>query len=140
MRLLLATLSSIALAGIAYGQIVSSPEQVIRRMIESGSLEGHDRKVIGGMGDAAAVTVTKVLAGRNLSANDIDSVLVILNSSFADLRFVEVVSDREPRTALFVLHSLDSSTKDPELKKRIADTKKYVQEQHAKSMQDSPKR
>jgi len=81
MRLLLATLSSIALAGIAYGQIVSSPEQVIRRMIESGSLEGHDRKVIGGMGDAAAVTVTKVLAGRNLSANDIDSVLVILNSS-----------------------------------------------------------
>ena len=140
MKLLLATLASMALAGIAYGQIVSSPEQVIRRMIESGSFEGHDRKVIGGMGDAAAVTVTKVLAGRNLSANDIDSVLVILNSSFADLRFVEVVSDREPRTALFVLHSLDSSTKDPELKKRIADTKKYVQEQHAKSMQDSPKR
>jgi hypothetical protein len=32
-----------------------TPEEAIRRIINSGLLEGHDQKIIGGMGDAAAV-------------------------------------------------------------------------------------
>ena len=41
--------------------------------------------------------------------------------------FVEVVDDRQPRTALLLLRYFDLSTNDVALKKRIADAVKYVQ-------------
>jgi hypothetical protein len=133
MRRLLVVFALLLLSGSALCQTLT-PEQVIRRMLDTGILEGHDHKVIGPMGDAAAVAVTKVLAGRNVSAADIDTVLVILESSFADPRMVDSVSDREPRTALFVLRSLDSYTADPQLKQRISATRKRIVDRFKKSM------
>ena len=71
------------------------------------------------MGDAAAVAVTKFSGGKNLSGNETAKVLLIINMAFAAPKIVEIESDREPRTSLFVLKSLDSSTTDPELEKRL---------------------
>jgi hypothetical protein len=85
------------------------------------------------MGDAAAIVVTRVLAGRAVGTAEIDSVLVVLDSCFADPSMV-TAADREPRTALFVLRSMDSSTTDTKLKQRIADTRNRIMERFTKYM------
>jgi len=113
---------------------ILGPEDVIGRMIASGIYEGHDAKTLGGMGDAAAVIVTKVVSDRKLTTSEIDSVLIVLNSAFGGIK---ASPDSEPRTALFVLQSLELSTKDTELQKRIAETRRYIQEQFAKSKKPS---
>lgn len=125
MKILLSIIASIWLCGVSYAQSGNNPEHVIRRMISCSCSEGHDSKVIGGMGDAAAVLVTKIIAGGTVTTEEIDSILVILNMSFVGQ--APEASDQEPRTALFVLQYCDSATKDPELRKRIAKTREYVQ-------------
>jgi hypothetical protein len=109
------------------GRTPSAPEQVIARIIDSGG-EGHDQKVIGWLGDAAAVIVTKHLSQRHLSQADIDMTLIVLIGAFADLSFVRSEADRQPRTTLLVLRYLELSTDDPKLKTRIADAKKYIED------------
>ena len=111
---------------------IASAEDIISHAIAFGAFEGNMQKQIARMGDAASVSVTRVLAEREPSGNDIDIVLVILRSSFADPNGVETVTDREPRTTLFVLRSLNGYTSDADLKKRIADTRTYIQEQFRK--------
>jgi hypothetical protein len=135
MRLTFAMCVCVLLPAIATCQTGNDPEHVIRRMIDSGGFEGHDQKVIGPMGEAAAVLVTKILAGRNLSSKDIDMALLVLEGSFADPSFVKLEADREPKTALFVLKCFDSSTNDPALKKRIAEAREYMQQRYAKFIQ-----
>lgn len=137
MRLLLALFASILLCGTASCQILNN-EEIIRRVIDSGIMEGQMQKHIGVMGDGAAVLVTKILAGRDLRQTDIDGALAVLNISFADPNRVEVVSDREPRTALFILQCLDSSTRDGQLKKRIEETRTYLQGQYSKYKHSPP--
>jgi len=138
MKTLLMMVLSLVSCCITDGQTGNNPEAVIERMIDSGSLEGHDQKVIGPMGDAAAVVLTKVLAGRTLSADQIDSSLLILNVAFADPSMVEIASDRKPRAALFILQAFDHSVRDAALKKRIAETRKYIQEQFLKASRAHP--
>jgi hypothetical protein len=127
--LALLTLLSIALPTTAQNATAS---QIIQRMVEDGAFEGHDQKIIGGMGDASAVIITKILAGRSVGSAHIDNVLVVLDHSFADVRLVELPSDREPRTVLFVLNYLDSSTTEPQLKQRIAETRSRITNNFAK--------
>jgi hypothetical protein len=135
MRFLIVVFVSIFSCPLAsYSQAGSDPEQVIRRMITTGALEGHDSKVIGPMGDATAVIVTKVLAGKELGSGDIDRVLWILGQAFADPNMVHNVSDREPRTAFLLLRYFEASTGDPELKGRVAATRKYIEDHYAKAM------
>src|SRR6266849_2907883 len=122
MRVFLAIFFSLLFSGVAWCQKTSTPEEAIGRIINSGLLEGHDQKVMGGTGDAAAVIVTKVVGERKLSTSQINSVLLILNSAFGG---VDTAADRQPRTALFVLQFLELSTNDVELRKRIADTRRY---------------
>ena len=136
MRLLMVLLASILLAGSAFSQTPSTPETMITHMINSGEYEGQNSKVIGPMGDAAAVVVTKVLADKSITSNQIDSVLVILYSAFADPSMVEVVSDRQPRTASLLLRYLDLSTQDRQLKERIMQTKRTIEERYAKSVKE----
>ena|SRR5690348_4523528 len=125
MKPLLALVVCIAISNTNYCQALLGPEDVIRRITASSSIEGHDNKIIGGMGDAAAVLVTKVVAGGHLGSGEIDGVLTVLNMSFAGQ--ARDASNQEPKTALFVLQYCDSATKDPELKKRIEQTKEYLQ-------------
>lgn len=117
---------------------METPERVIRREIESGLLYGHDHKVLGGMCDAAAVIVTKILGEKNLTVSEIDGVLVVFSAAFAGPS--EIVSDREPRTTLFVLKYLELSIKDAPLKKRIEHTRIHTKEQYAKWVKDLPRR
>ena len=131
---LLAALVCLARPTPIASQQTATLEEIIRRNIDQGWFDGHDAKVIGGIGDAAAVVVTKVLAGRDLTAQQIDNTLAVLNEAFGG---VESGPDAEPRTALFVLRALELSTNDAQLRGRIAQTKKYVQEEFSKSKQPS---
>jgi hypothetical protein len=142
-RSLLLIIVFLAYPGPANCQTASnpSPEQVIRKIIYSGVLEGNDYRVIGRMGDAAAVTVTRVVAGGKLTISEMDGVLTVLGMAFGDPSMVQEAADRQPKTALFVLEYLDCSTSDPALKKRIADERKNVQDRYAKSIKkESPKK
>jgi len=85
------------------------------------------------LGDAAAVALTKVIGGRVLDQHDVEPLLLILELSFGDLRFVETTVDREPRTTLVLLNYLDSVTSDAALKQKIASTRAYVVGQYEKS-------
>jgi len=123
---------------MAAGQPGNSPEAVIKRMIDQGSLEGHDQKVLGTTGDAAGVLLTKVLAGKTLTTDQIDTSLLILNMAFADPRMVENASDRQPRTALFVLQAFDRLSEETDLRKRIAQTRAYIQSRHTGVTKSTP--
>jgi hypothetical protein len=125
--------------GSAYGQQTPDPEQIVRRIIDDGVYEGFDQKMIGHMGDAGAVLVARVLAGRDLAPQTIDNALVILDSAFADPNLVEVSVNKEPRTALLLLRYFELSAGGPGLKKRIADTSRYVQDRYAASLRPSSK-
>jgi len=132
MKTLLPTLVFLISCGIVEAQTGNNAEVVIKRMIDSGTLEGHDSKVIGPMGDAAVV-LTKVLGGRTINANQIDSSLLILNMAFGDPNAVEIPSDRKPRTALFILQLFDYSTQDESLRRRIAETREYIQARYTQA-------
>ena len=129
MKLILVLFSSLALSATSICQ-VSSPQQIIRQVIDSGIWEGHDQKIIGPMGDAAAVTLTKVLGEGKLNTSKMDGILVILTGAFADVCMVPEVSDRDPQTALFILQYLKSATSDVPLNARIDETKSYILKQH----------
>lgn len=138
MKSLLVLIVSLVLSGFATCQTVASPARVIREIMESGHFDGHYAKIIGTMGDAAAVEVTRALAGNLLSPRMIDNVLVILDGAFADPSFVENPSDRQPRTAMFVLQAFEQSTDDPKLKQRIAASRTYVLEHYQEIAANSP--
>jgi hypothetical protein len=127
----LAICLSLILSGVAHGQAGNDPEQVIRHIIDTGFIEGHDQKVIGRLGDAGAVLATKVLADRNLTPKTIGGALIVVENSFAEPKLAEVTADREPRTSLLLLKYLELSTSDAESRKNIVDTRKYVQDRYA---------
>jgi len=85
------------------------------------------------MGDAAAVVVAKILADKDLGTQDIDSALWILGQAFADPSMLKNVSDRQPRSSLLLLKYFSVSTNDPDLKKRIEETRRYVEEHYSKA-------
>lgn len=93
-RVLLAACSLLAVSVPNRSQKGSTPEEVVSRIIDAGFLDGHYNEVIGGIGDAAAVTVTKVVRGRNLSPAEIDRVLIELNTAFGS---VPPGPDAEPK-------------------------------------------
>src|SRR5579872_47425 len=118
-------------------QHLVTPEEMIKTIIERGSVEGGMQKQIGKMGDAAAVAVTRIFVGRDLTTNDLNAALEIITSSFADPRFVSIEADRQPRTTLLLLRYLDFWARDPAVKEDIAHTRKYVVEQYQKSLSPS---
>jgi hypothetical protein len=134
-RIALLAFVSVALLTSAFGQAVNDRERVIRRTIDQGISEGWDQKILGGMGDAAAVLLTKILGGEDLNPTKIDMSMVVLYEAFADPRTVEPASEREPRTALLLLRYLDLESKDAAQKKRIAETVKYLKDRYAASLQ-----
>jgi hypothetical protein len=92
-----------------------------------------DVKELGWLGDASAVALTKITGGRVLEERDIEPMLLIVTLSYSAPRIVKIDSDREPRTTLFLLRSLDLSTTDPKLREKINATRNYVQDQYAHS-------
>ena len=125
----------VSLCCAASGQTASDSEREVHRLMTCACLDGHDSQTFGRMGDATAVAITKIISGRAPESSEVDAILLILHISFADPKFVDIVSDREPRTAMFVLQYLSSTKRDPSLQARIDETKRYVQQQFAKSQQ-----
>jgi hypothetical protein len=136
-RVTLVVILGLALSGAAHGQSGNDPEQVVRRVINTGMIEGWNQKLLIPLGDAGADLATKVLADRNLTPKTIGGALIVLENSFAEPKLVEVTADREPRTSLLLLRYLELSTSDAESRKNIADTRKYVQDRYAKFLKAS---
>jgi hypothetical protein len=130
-RVTLVVILGLALSGAAYGQGGYDPEPVVRRVVNTGMIQGWDQTVLAHLGDAGAVLATKVLADRNLTPRTIGSALIVIENSFAEPKLVEITADREPRTSLLLLRYLELSTGDAKSRKNIADTRKYVQDRYA---------
>jgi hypothetical protein len=130
-RVTLVVILGFALSGAAYSQSGNDPEQVVRRVINTGMSEGWDQKLLIHLGDAGAVLATKVFADRSLTPKTIGGALLVLENSFAEPKLVEVTADREPRTSLLLLRYLEFSTSDAESRKNITDTRKYIQDRYA---------
>jgi hypothetical protein len=135
MRLTIAFCLSMIPLSVAYGQAGNDPQQVVARMVQTGVFEGHDQKVVGRLGDAGAVLLTKIIAGKDLTSTTIGNALLVIEESFADPSLVETKGDKQPMTSLLVLRYLDLSTSDAELKKHIGDTRKYIMDRYAASLQ-----
>ena len=76
MRLMLEIFLCLIPLSLAHSQAGDDPEQVVTRMIETGFFEGHDQKVVGRLGDAGAVFVTKIIAGKDLTPATIGNTLI----------------------------------------------------------------
>jgi hypothetical protein len=85
------------------------------------------------LGDASAVALTKIVGEKGLDEHDVEPILLLLELSYNDLRFVENDSDRRPRTTLFVLNYLDLVTKTTKLKGKISNVRSFVKAQYDKS-------
>jgi hypothetical protein len=113
--------------GAAVGQ---QPEHTLQQTIEifvfGGFNDGWGDKQMRRAGDSTAVALTKVVSDRVLNHDQIEDALYILDMAFSDPSLIESPSDRDPKTALFVLRYLDFSTNDAALKARIEQTRKHV--------------
>jgi hypothetical protein len=119
----------------SYCQSENTPNAVIKRIIERGVIEGHDAKVIGGMGDTAAVILARVLADRDLREQDVGGGLWILADAFAGDQCLSLDSDRKPWAAYLLLRYFDKSATDVKLKNQIADVRKGIERNCAVSHQ-----
>jgi hypothetical protein len=97
-----------------------------------------DVKELGWLGDASAVALTKVIGGRALEDHDIEPMLLVVTLSYSAPRIVKIDSDREPRTTLFLLQSLELSTTNSRLKEKIKTTRSYIRDQYARFASASP--
>lgn len=131
MRATLIVILGLVLSGAANGQAGSDPEHVVKQIINTGMIQGWDQKLLFHLGDAGAVLATKVLADRNLTPKAISGTLIVIENCFAQLKFVEVTADREPRTSLLLLRYLEHSTSDAESRNNISDTRKYIRDRYA---------
>ena len=132
MKYSLIPIACLVLAQAASAQSVYSTEQIITNVLRSGVWEGQVDKRLRTEGDAAAAVLTKIIAGREVSRGEVDTMLDMLRSSFSELGLIESTAEREPRTALFLLRYFDCVVYDAVLKKKIADTRKSILEAFAK--------
>lgn len=98
------------------------PEHVVRAALNPKSeviYSGIMRKQLMPMGDAAAVAITRVLAGKRLEPEIVDRVLLVLEFSFDSPEAIVNQADQKPKTALFVLASLDQQSQRTEQRKRL---------------------
>jgi hypothetical protein len=98
------------------------PEHVIKAALNPKSeviFSGIMRKQLMPMGDAAAVAITKVLAGRRPQPDAVDRVLLIIEFSFDSPEAILNQADQKPKTALFVLASLDQQALSTEQRKSL---------------------
>jgi hypothetical protein len=99
------------------------PEHVVKAALNPKSeviYSGVMRKQLMPMGDSAAVAITRVLAGERPQADTVDRVLLIIESSFDSPEAIVNQADQKPKTALFVLTSLDRQTLSTEQRKRLS--------------------
>ena len=98
------------------------PEHVVKVALNPKSeaiYSGVMRKQLMPMGDAAAVAITRVLAGKRPQSDTVDRVFLIIEFSFDSPEAIVNQADRKPKTALFVLASLDQQALSTKQKKHL---------------------
>lgn len=106
-------------------------EGAIDRVMKDGHLAGRDPEPLRGAGDAGAVVLTRLLADRTLTDEEIATAVVALDECFYDPRRVDAPSDRHPSTTLFLLRYFDFQARSADLRKAIAGTRKVIVERCA---------
>ena len=78
------------------------------------------------MGDAAAVAITRVLAGERPQADIVDRILLVIEFSFESPEVIVNQADQKPRAALFVLAFLDQQPLRTEQRTRLLHLRKKL--------------
>jgi hypothetical protein len=105
------------------------PEHVVKAALDPKSdviYSGVMRKQLTPMGDAAAVAVTKVLAGERPQADVVDRILLVIEISFESPQAILIQTDQKPKTAFFVLASLELQPLSTEQEKRLMQLRKKL--------------
>jgi hypothetical protein len=100
------------------------PDHVVKAALDPKSeviYTGIMRKQLMRMGDAAAVAITRVLAGKRPQPDTVDRVLLVIEFSFDSPEAIVNQTDQKPKTALFVLASLDQQALSVEQKKHLSE-------------------
>ena len=121
----------VALPGIGLAQFGNVDESVMH-LITFGVISGFEIKALSRTGDPAAVALTRHIADLSLDAAGIDRALMIVHTSFGSPAWVERVADRQPTATLSLLEYLGGQTRDPAVRKKIADERVFVLGQVAK--------
>jgi len=133
MNRLLLILIALAMVSSGFSQdTILSSEEMVGNALRTGMVDGHVTKYFRSAADAAVVTLIRVLGEKTISDTEANELLVFIADAFSDLQAVEVVANREPKAALFLLKYLDCSTQDPALKARIAATRQSVLSAYSK--------
>ena len=124
----------IAYPGVALtqGLTQNDAEHSVRLLLNelsAGYITGFAEKPIARLGDAAAVAVTQIFADREPTATEMYNILDVVKIAFARPSIVALDSERLPRTTLLLLRYMDVLTINPDLKAKIADTRRLVLEQ-----------
>lgn len=119
------------LAVILHAQAAdNSPEATIRDALNPKSDfygSGIMDKQLSRMGDAAAVAIAKVVAGKKIDQAMTDRLLVIIKTAFSAPKIVANESDRKPRAALFVLQLLERQSSNPKQRELILELRKDLE-------------
>jgi hypothetical protein len=114
------------LEAMGQGSPNSSAESSVQRVFAhaSGNMyTGWDAKDLNRLGDSAAVALTKIISSRQLDEDQIRQAVLIIRLSFASQKAIELESDKNPRTALFVLNYLALLPVNPEVRSTIIVTR-----------------
>jgi hypothetical protein len=110
----------------------SAAEEEVRSAFADGQrglYTSWDEKFCARLGDASSVELTKLLADKALSKQDIKAALRVIHMSYRAVALIEAPSNRQPGTTMFVLRLLALSTNDAEFERQIAATRTFVQDQ-----------
>ncbi|HEY6489022.1 MAG: hypothetical protein WCC26_16290 [Terracidiphilus sp.] len=112
--------------------------QLALTQLSHGHYSAEGEKGLARNGDASAVAITKVFAGKTLTPAEISNIALVVKQSFEFLGGIENQEDREPRTALFLLNSLSHLTDDPKANADIRSASTFVQSQYSEYIKSEP--
>jgi hypothetical protein len=105
--------------------------QLFLTQASHGFYSSTGEKELGRTGDASAVALTKILAGKELTDADIRTAIMVVRFSFENLDGIEDTEERKPMAALFLLNSVSHMTSDPKLRADIQSTRDFAESQYA---------
>jgi hypothetical protein len=108
----------------------ADPGLIVHRalvQISKGAYDAETEKQVRLLGDAAAVAFTKEIGNRQMTWTDIENFLFLVHEAFAVPPKIQKQRDREPKTSLFVLQTLNRLPVADELKRSIVDTRVFLE-------------
>ena len=117
----------------------ANQEETVQRALQiarNGAYTGSQEKLLGRLGDASAVELTKLLADKSLDDAEIQSILLVIRQSYNFPDGIEDAANRKPRATLYLLHSLSWLAKEPKIRSSIEATTAYVKNQYAGYLQN----